>query len=120
MPKTILVIDDESVTRRVVIHALKVLDVDVLSAADGAEALAQAQAHEIALAIVDINLPDIDGFEVMRQLKQMPHMQDVPMIAFTARNQTDDQDTAEEVGASGLFYKPFSTMELRELVKRYL
>lgn len=116
----VLVIDDESVTRRVVIHALKSIQVDVLAAEDGAQGLAVAQENEIGLAIVDINLPDMDGFTVIRQLKTMPHLHDVPMIVFTARNQSGDELTAHEVGAAGFLYKPFSTQELRDVVTQFL
>lgn len=116
----ILVVDDESVTRRLVTHALKVLNVEVLAAEDGADALAKAQDTTLTLAIVDINLPDVDGFTLIRQLKALPHLGDVPMIVFTARNHAGDDHSAKEAGAAGLLYKPFSTQELRDLVQQYL
>ncbi|NJK80162.1 MAG: response regulator [Chloroflexaceae bacterium] len=117
----VLVVDDESVTRRVVTHTLRALaEVEVLTAEDGSIALDLAQSATIALAIIDINLPDMDGFELMRRLKAMPHLQHVPMIAFTARNHPDDQHMALEVGAAGFLYKPFSTQEMRELVRLHL
>lgn len=120
MPATVLVVDDESVTRRVVTHALRMMDVEVLSAENGTQAIELAQANQPELAIVDINLPDIDGFEVMRRLKTIPHMQAVPIIVFTARNQPGDEVTASDVGAVGFLYKPFSTQELRDLVSQHL
>jgi putative two-component system response regulator len=96
------------------------MEVDVISAGDGEEALALAQEYAAALAIVDINLPDMDGFEVMRRLRTIPHMQDVPIIVFTARNQPGDEVTAYEAGAVDFLYKPFSTQELRDLIKSHL
>ena len=117
---SILVIDDENVTRRVVIHALRSMDVSVLEAEDGTGALEIAQNNSISLAIVDINLPDIDGFEVMRQLQALPGMAGTPIIMFTARNRTGDEMMAREVGAVDFLYKPFSTQELRELVMKHL
>lgn len=116
----ILVVDDESVTCRVVTHALKTIGIEVLSARDSTQALALSDTNNFALAIVDINLPDMDGFELMRRLKQMPNMMNIPMIAFTARNQPGDKHAANEAGAVGFLYKPFSTQELRAMVMEHL
>lgn len=116
----VLVVDDESVTRRIVTHTLKTLGVDVMGAEDGTQALALAQESQLALAIVDINLPDMDGFAVVRALKAMPHMANVPIMMFTARNHPGDEQTALEIGATGFLYKPFSTQELREMVRKQL
>ena len=69
MSNRVLVIDDESITRRLVTHALKPVEVEVLGAENGTEALQLAEQNEICLAFVDINLPDIDGFELLKQLK---------------------------------------------------
>lgn len=120
MSRQVLVVDDESVTRRVVTYALQTMDIEVIGAEDGSQAIALASEQSFALAIVDINLPDIDGFEVMRRLKQLPLTKMTPMIVFTARNQPDDEHTASEAGAVGFLYKPFSTQELREIVMKYL
>ncbi len=116
----ILVVDDESVTRRVVTHALKSINVGVVGAENASAALELAPSLTIALAMVDINLPDMDGFEVIRRLKQMPHLQDVPMVVFTARSHPSDKYAAQEAGAAGFLYKPFSTQELRELVTQHI
>lgn len=117
MIRSVLVVDDESVTRRVVTHALRSMEVEVIGAENGEQAIEMAQAHSLSLAIVDINLPDMDGFDVIRRLKQL---QDTPMIVFTARNHPGDEVTAQEVGAVDFLYKPFSTQELRELVNKHI
>jgi CheY-like chemotaxis protein len=116
----VLVVDDESVTRRLVGHTLKSLNVEVVGAEDGGEAITLAGENTPALVLVDINLPDIDGFGLIQQLKALPNMANVPMIMFTARNHSGDALRAKEVGAAGFLYKPFSTQELRDLVTRYL
>lgn len=120
MLRTILVVDDESVMRRVVTYALKAIQVDVVSAEDGAQALDLAANQAFALALVDINLPDMDGFEVIQHLREIPHMADIPMIVFTARNHPGDEHHALEAGAVGFLYKPFSTQVLRDLVTAHL
>lgn len=120
MTAKILIVDDESVTRRLVVHTLKAIEVEAVGAADGIEALSLAQEQTFALAIVDINLPDMDGFTLVRRLKALPTMAQVPFIMFTARNDRGDQAQAQEAGAIGFLYKPFSTQELRDLVKTHL
>jgi len=120
MSPTILVIDDELIIQRLVTHTLRVLNVELVSAMDGKSALDLARASRPDLALVDINLPDMDGFTLMESFKSIPHMNDVPMIAFTARNDPEDEVRARALGAKGLLYKPFSTAELRELVQRFL
>lgn len=121
MTHRILVVDDESVTRRVVSHALKSLAVEVTGAEDGTTAVTLAQqGGTFDLAIVDINLPDMDGFTVIRRLRQMHHLRTTPMIIFTARNHPNDVTEALEVGAVNFLYKPFSMQTLRDMVSAHL
>ncbi|HML20347.1 MAG TPA: response regulator [Aggregatilinea sp.] len=116
----ILVVDDENVTRHLVTHALKKIDIDTVGAVDGPQALDLAAQERFSLVIVDINLPEMDGFDVIRHLKQLPTMQDVPIILFTARSDEDDSMRALTVGAVELLYKPFSMQQLRDLVTKHL
>ncbi len=120
MKATILVVDDENVTLRIVRHALASIDVEAVDAADGMQAVQLASQSQFDMAIVDINLPDMDGFEVVRRLKSFNHLRDVPVVMFTARHTRDDELLAAEVGAQGFFYKPFSTQELRDMVRQHL
>ncbi|MBI5930601.1 MAG: response regulator [Chloroflexi bacterium] len=120
MTPIILVVDDESVTRRLVAYTLKPLGVEVYGAADGFEALAVAKEQIFDLAIVDIGLPDMDGFELIRNLKAIEQNANIPIITFTARNDPQDESLAFELGSVGFLYKPFSTQELREIVTRHL
>ncbi len=116
----VLVVDDESVTRRLVAYTLKTLGIEVVGAGDGYEALAFAKEQTFSLAIVDIGLPDMDGFELIRNLKADEKNAKIPIITFTARNEPQDETLAFELGAVGFLYKPFSTQELREIVTRHL
>lgn len=116
MPARILLVDDESVIQRVVTHTLKVLDIEVVGVLNGQAAVDFAQEQSVDLAIIDVNLPDIDGFTLVEHLKTLPNMADTPFIIFTARSHADDAAHAQELGAAGFLYKPFSTQELRNLV----
>lgn len=120
MPKRILVIDDEFATRRVVVFALKAIQVETVEAESGIDALRLATEQGFDLALVDINLPDIDGFSLIKQLRQTAGCRDIPMIVFTARNREDDEMRAYAIGAVEFLYKPFSTQQLREKVRQHL
>jgi len=74
----------------------------------------------VDMLLVAINLPDLDGFSLMAHLSEIPAVRDVPMVAFTARNDPDDEARAIEIGARRLIYKPFSTAELRDLIRSVL
>lgn len=119
-PPLLLVVDDESITRRLVAYTLKPLGVEVLGAEDGQSALEQARSNPIQMILVDINLPGMDGFTLIQRLRELAHLKEVPLLTFTGRNHPDDERRAKEVGASGFLYKPFSTAELRSLVSEHL
>ena len=120
MCSTILVVDDELIIQRLVMHTLRLLKVELATAMDGKTALEIVQNIRPDLALIDINLPDMDGFTLMESFKTTPNMAGVPMVVFTARNDPDDEARALALGAKGLLYKPFSTAELRELVQRFI
>ena len=120
MTKRILVVDDEAVTRRLVTFTLKVFPVEVEAVENGELALEAASKGSFDLAFVDINLPDIEGFDLVQQLHATTNMANTPIFLFTARNNADDHARAIEIGAVGFLYKPFSTQELRGLVTKYL
>lgn len=120
MSKTLLVVDDESTTRRLVMFSLRPLNVNVVGAEDGAQALELANSEPFDMILVDINLPGMDGFTLIRRLRELPQFEHVPLLTFTARNHPDDEAQARELGAVGFLYKPFSTQELRALVATHL
>jgi CheY-like chemotaxis protein len=116
----ILVIDDQSVTRRLVTFALKPLNIEVLTAENASTALDIANQHAISLLLVDVNLPDMDGFRLIQELRKIPHTANIPIVSFTARNDPEDEARAHQAGAIDLLYKPFSMQELRDIVTKYM
>jgi two-component system, chemotaxis family, chemotaxis protein CheY len=116
----VLVVDDELTTRRLVAYTLKTFDLEVLGADDAVAALELVRHHTPNLIIVDINLPGMDGFTLMERLGALPHLRNVPMVAYTGRTVTDDAARARKAGARGFLFKPFSTSELRSLVNLHL
>ncbi len=119
--KHILVIDDEATILRLVTYMLRSFtNIKVKGARTPAEALSIVDIEKFDLLLVDLNLPDIDGIQLMQQLRDKPSLVSVPFLVFTARNRYDDLAQIKQYAVSDILYKPFSTQELRHLVKKYL
>jgi len=113
----ILVVDDEPNIVDLVTMYLEREGYRVESAFDGAQALEQIQAHEPALVVLDLMLPEVDGFEVCRQTRVRS---DVPIIMLTARDDDVDKIVGLELGADDYLTKPFNPRELVARVKAIL
>ncbi|TWP35458.1 response regulator transcription factor [Leekyejoonella antrihumi] len=109
----LLVVEDETNIRDLLATSLKFAGFEVHSAATGNEALQMARDHPIDLAVLDVMLPDMDGFTVTRKLRSTGI--DLPILFLTARDATDDKVTGLTVGGDDYVTKPFS---LEEVVAR--
>jgi len=116
-PTTILVVEDESSIASFVSLYLRNAGYTVRTASSGAEALADAVSHTPALIVLDLMLPDIDGIEVCRRLRQSS---DVPILMLTARDEDVDKIIGLEVGADDYLTKPFNPRELVARIKSIL
>jgi DNA-binding response OmpR family regulator len=114
---TILVVEDESSIASFVALYLKNAGYAVRTAATGSEGLSQAAAHEPSLIVLDLMLPDIDGIEVCKRIRQRS---DVPILMLTARDEDVDKIIGLEVGADDYLTKPFNPRELVARVKSVL
>ena len=115
-PERLVVEDEESIASFVSLY-LKNAGFEVRTAENGTDALAAAEAKEPALIILDLMLPDIDGIEVCRRLRQRT---DVPILMLTARDEDIDKIIGLEVGADDYMTKPFNPRELVARVKSIL
>ncbi|MDX6511884.1 MAG: two-component system, OmpR family, alkaline phosphatase synthesis response regulator PhoP [Gaiellaceae bacterium] len=116
-PQTVLVVEDEASIASFVSLYLKNAGFTVKAASTGAEALAQAAAVNPALIVLDLMLPDIDGIEVCKRIRQRS---DVPILMLTARDEDVDKIIGLEVGADDYLTKPFNPRELVARVKSVL
>jgi DNA-binding response OmpR family regulator len=114
---TILVVEDESSIASFVALYLKNAGYAVRTAATGMEAISEASAHSPALVVLDLMLPDIDGIEVCKRLRQQS---DVPILMLTARDEDVDKIIGLEVGADDYLTKPFNPRELVARIKSIL
>ena len=120
MINKILIVDDEVETLRLISIALRRQGMQVITANNGSQALELAFSEKPNLIILDIMMPDINGFEVVRRLKKDAKTQDIPVLIFSARNQSSDKVTGYESGADDYLTKPIHPAELISHVKTLL
>ena len=119
-PRTVLVADDDEDILQLVSFRLERAGYTVVTAADGQQALAAARQHQPDLAVLDVMMPGLNGYEVTRQLRADPATAAIPVILLTARVQEADVSRGFEAGADDYLRKPFSPQELRSRVQAIL
>lgn len=120
MAKKILACDDERHIVRLIQVNLERAGYAVVTAFDGAEALRKVEAERPDLIVLDVMMPKMDGFEVLKRLQANPETRDIPIIMLTAKAQDADVMRGWSSGASAYLTKPFNPLELLTFVKRVL
>jgi DNA-binding response OmpR family regulator len=116
----ILVIDDDDLVSRTLQRALKIYDHQVMTAPSGIEGLQLARRHRPDLFILDIMMPGVDGYQVCRQIRGDPLLQDVPVLFLTAKAKDEDKIEGFRAGGDDYLVKPFNMQELELRVKAIL
>jgi len=116
---TVLVVDDEPFNLSLMDEILN-KSYNVLKAVNGPEALELAFAAPPDLILIDVMMPDMDGFEVCRQLKSNAATMHVPVIFITAKNEIKDEELGFSVGASDFIHKPISVPIVTARVRTHL
>jgi DNA-binding response OmpR family regulator len=119
-PPVIVVADDEEDILELVALGLERVGYVVHRAADGEQALALIREHTPDLAILDVAMPKLDGFELTRRLRNDPETNETKIVLLTARVQEADVDAGLAAGAHDYITKPFSPQELQERVAALL
>lgn len=110
--RKILVVDDDADLRRLMSLVLQMGGYDVISAADGVEALNKVRQEAPNLVLLDIMMPEMDGFETCRRLRKLPEGANIPVIMLSAADQVADKVKGLKVGANGYITKPADSREL--------
>jgi CheY-like chemotaxis protein len=118
--ETILVVDDHALNLKLVRVLLASKGYKILTASDGLEGLQVAEASRPQLILLDIQLPGIDGFEVVRRLKGNAATRDIVVVALTAYAMKGDEEKVRAAGCDGYITKPIDTQQLPGQVRRYL
>jgi CheY-like chemotaxis protein len=116
----ILIAEDERDIRELVNFSLQFGGFTVVQAANGAEAVEQAQKELPDLILMDVRMPKMTGYEACRQMKSMPQLRDIPVVFLSAKGQETEIQTGLEAGAEEYILKPFAPDELVKQVQAVL
>ena len=118
--KKILIADDKASSRELVRTVLEHCGYEVIEAADGAEALEKARASQPELILLDVQMPELDGFGVIERLRSEADFAATPILALTASAMHGDREKALAAGFSAYITKPIRLAYLRSEVERLL
>jgi two-component system chemotaxis response regulator CheY len=120
MAKTILIVDDSASLRQVVRIALSSAGYEVVEACDGVDALSKLDGRKIHLIISDVNMPNMDGIELVRQVKARPDCKFTPVIMLTTESQADMKAQGQAAGARAWVVKPFQPAQMLAAVAKLM
>lgn len=116
----VLVVDDEPNVLRSLVQYLTIEEFRVETASNGQEALEKVQSFVPELILLDVMMPEMDGFEVLDKIKEMPGFEGTPVIMLTAKDQSSDVLKGYQSGATSYLVKPFNLDELVETINQTL
>ncbi len=117
---TILAVDDSASMRQMVAFTLKGAGHDVVEAADGVDALNKARTKKFDLVISDVNMPNMDGITLIRELRSLPAFKFTPILMLTTESTADKKQEGKSAGATGWIVKPFNPDQLLATIKKVL
>lgn len=116
----ILIADDRSSSRELLRTVLERVGYEVIEAEDGEQAVSQARAAHPDLILLDLQMPKLDGYEALAQIRADPEFEKVPVLALTASAMRGDRERILGAGFTDYLSKPAGTEQLREAVARLL
>ena len=120
MGAKILYIEDNFANRMLVSRVLMVEDYEVFEAEDGPTGIELALKEKPDLILMDVNLPDIDGYELTAKMRDIPELADTPIIAMTANVMQGDREKSLEAGCDGYIPKPIDVDSLPDQISDFL
>jgi two-component system cell cycle response regulator DivK len=117
--RKILIVEDVEYNRDLLVQLLED-EYEILTAADGAAGIESAARHRPDLILMDLSLPEVDGWEATRRLKAWPETAAIPVIALTAHAMQGDEERARACGCDGYLTKPIDEDRLFETLARFL
>lgn len=117
----ILVVEDSPTTRAMITSAIEVVEgMEIFESKSGFEALKLLPHHSFNLILTDINMPDINGLELVSFIKKNPEYKKIPLIIITTEGSERDREKGLSLGANEYLVKPFNPEELQKLVRKYI
>ncbi len=120
MGKVIMTADDSSSIRQMVSFTLGQAGYDIVEAVDGRDALNKLDGAGVNMLITDLNMPNMDGIELIRQTRAKPEYKFIPIVMLTTESQAEMKQKGKQAGATGWIVKPFKPEQLVSVVKKVL
>jgi len=120
MNKIILVVDDSASMRQMIKFTLSNAGYKVIEAVDGLDAMEKLKGHPVHMIIADLNMPNIDGIELIRKVRTHEGHKFTPIIVLTTESRTLLKEEGKAAGATGWIVKPFTQSQLLLVIKRVL
>lgn len=120
MSKTILNVDDSASVRQMVQMTLSGAGYQVVQAVDGVDGLSKAKAAAVDMVVTDLNMPNMNGLDLIRELRKLPAYKGVPIIFLTTESDAGIKQDAKAAGATGWITKPFQQDQLVAVVRKVL
>ena len=120
MGKTIMTVDDSSSMRQMVSFTLSQAGYDVVEAVDGKDALSKLNGSKIDMFVTDLNMPNMNGIELIKALRLKAEYKFAPIIMLTTESQASKKQEGKAAGATGWIVKPFKPEQLIGVIKKVL
>ncbi len=120
MSNTIMPVDDSRSVRQLVSFTLKDAGYSVIAAEDGVDALTKLNGATIDMLITDLNMPKLDGIQLIQKVRANPAYKFIPIVMLTTESQDIKKREGKAAGASGWIVKPFNTPQLVAVVKKMI
>ena len=118
--KVVMVVDDSESIRKFLVFAIRAQGFGVIAARDGMEALEKLSKNKVDLIITDLNMPNMDGFEFLKAIREDREYRDVPVIILSSLTNEQDIETGMKLGANSYLLKPFDQKRIQYEVAKYL
>jgi len=116
--KKILAVDDSASVRQMVSFTLRGAGYEVVDAIDGQDGLAKAGTDKFDMIITDLNMPNVDGIQLISEVRKLPGYSFVPILMLTTESQAEKKDAGRKAGATGWIVKPFNAEQLTAVIRK--
>ena len=120
MAKTVMVVDDSGAIRKFVMFALRAQGLNVLTAKDGMDALEKLAHNAVDLVVTDLNMPKLDGFSLVRAIRNHRDFAPLPVIILSSLSDQADVNRGLQLGANAYLKKPFDSKRIQYEVSKYV
>ncbi len=120
MNKVVMVVDDAESIRKFIMFALRAQGCKVIQAKDGMDALEKLAHEQVDLIITDLNMPNMNGFDLVKAVRDDQRYQEIPVIILSSLSSEEEQQMGKDLGATAYLVKPFDQKRIQYEVLKYL